>query len=304
MRTCQRLRGLTAYAILNDRTDTTRKGLNHMETAKQKAIFLDLDGTLLNDQKEVTEENQKTIARMLEKGHKVVITTGRPLVSAIKQAEKLGLTTQGCYLIAYNGGVIYDTGNRKILFQKTIPLELVKKVFAEANRLGIHIQTYNDTDVLVEPRNDNANVRRYCQLINMEHQVIPSVEDLEQPPVKMLLINYEEASGLEQFRQWVLSWAEGQLESFFSCGQYLEVVATGLSKGNALLQLAELLGIPKENTVSVGDAANDLPMIKAAQVGVAMVNGTAEVKAAANYITVRDNNHSGVAEVIQKFILG
>jgi Cof subfamily protein (haloacid dehalogenase superfamily) len=275
-----------------------------METAKQKAIFLDLDGTLLNDQKEVTEENQKTIARMLEKGHKVVITTGRPLVSAIKQAEKLGLTTQGCYLIAYNGGVIYDTGNRKILFQKTIPLELVKKVFAEANRLGIHIQTYNDTDVLVEPRNDNANVRRYCQLINMEHQVIPSVEDLEQPPVKMLLINYEEASGLEQFRQWVLSWAEGQLESFFSCGQYLEVVATGLSKGNALLQLAELLGIPKENTVSVGDAANDLPMIKAAQVGVAMVNGTAEVKAAANYITVRDNNHSGVAEVIQKFILG
>jgi hypothetical protein len=275
-----------------------------METAKQKAIFLDLDGTLLNDQKEVTEENQKTIARMLEKGHKVVITTGRPLVSAIKQAEKLGLTTQGCYLIAYNGGVIYDTGNRKILFQKTIPLELVKKVFAEANRLGIHIQTYNDTDVLVEPRNDNANVRRYCQLINMEHQVIPSVEDLEQPPVKMLLINYEEASGLEQFRQWVLSWAEGQLESFFSCGQYLEVVATGLSKGNALLQLAELLGIPKENTVSVGDAANDLPMIEAAQVGVAMVNGTAEVKAAANYITVRDNNHSGVAEVIQKFILG
>jgi hypothetical protein len=275
-----------------------------METAKQKAIFLDLDGTLLNDQKEVTEENQNAIACMLEKGHKVVITTGRPLVSAIKQAEKLGLTTQGCYLIAYNGGVIYDTGNQKILFQKTIPLELVKKVFAEANRLGIHIQTYNDTDVLVEPRNDNANVRRYCQLINMEHQVIPSVEDLEQPPVKMLLINYEEASGLEQFRQWVLSWAEGQLESFFSCGQYLEVVATGLSKGNALLQLAELLGIPKENTVSVGDAANDLPMIKAAQVGVAMVNGTEEVKAVANYITVRDNNHSGVAEVIQKFILG
>lgn len=75
-----------------------------------------------------------------------------------------------------------------------------------------------------------------------------------------------------------------------------------MSKGNALLQLAGLLGIPQKNTVAAGDAANDLSMIEAAGVGVAMYNGTEEVKAAADTITTRDNNHDGIAEVIEKYL--
>lgn len=269
---------------------------------KTKALFLDLDGTLLNDQKEITPGNRSAIEKALAAGHRVVITTGRPLVSAIEQARRLDLTGPGCYLIAFNGGIIYDLGAKKVIFEKNVPLELVQAVFDEANRRGLHIQTYDERQVLVEPRCDDEAVRRYCSIILMTYLVVPSVAALIREPAKMLLIDFQNKAPLEDFRQWVLERYGDKLDSFFSCEQYLEVIPRGMSKGNALLQLTGLLGIPQQNTVAAGDAANDLSMIEAAGVGVAMCNGTEEVKAAADTITTRDNNHDGIAEVIEKYL--
>lgn len=268
-----------------------------------KAIFLDLDGTLLDDAKQITADNRAAIGQALEQGHKVVIATGRPLVSAILQAQALELTAPGCYLIAYNGSVIYDMGAHRSIFQRTLPLEIVREVFAEANRLGIHIQTYDEQRVLVEPRCDDAAVRRYCDSIRMSYAILPDVHQLTREPVKALLIDYEHPDRLEHFREWLLTRFAGRLDSFFSCPYYLEVVNNGMSKGSALQRLCALLDIPLENSVAVGDAANDLAMIQAAHVGVAMANAIDEVKAASTYITRRDNNHGGVAEVIERFLL-
>ncbi|HIY21823.1 MAG TPA: Cof-type HAD-IIB family hydrolase [Candidatus Flavonifractor merdigallinarum] len=272
-----------------------------MET-KTKALFLDLDGTLLNDQKEITPGNRSAIEKALAAGHRVVITTGRPLVSAIEQARRLDLTGLGCYLITFNGGIIYDLGAKKVIFEKNVPLELVQAVFEEANRRGLHIQTYDERQVLVEPRCDDEAVRRYCSIILMTYSVVPSVAALTREPAKLLLIDFQNKAPLEDFQAWVLERYGDKLDSFFSCEQYLEVIPRGMSKGNALLQLAGLLGIPQKNTVAAGDAANDLSMIEAAGVGVAMCNGTEEVKAAADTITTRDNNHDGIAEVIEKYL--
>ena len=272
-----------------------------MET-KTKALFLDLDGTLLNDQKEITPGNRSAIEKALAAGHRVVITTGRPLVSAIEQARRLDLTGLGCYLIAFNGGIIYDLGAKKVIFEKNVPLELVQAVFEEATRRGLHIQTYDERQVLVEPRCDDEAVRRYCSIILMTYSVVPSVAALTREPAKLLLIDFQNKAPLEDFQAWVLERYGDKLDSFFSCEQYLEVIPRGMSKGNALLQLAGLLGIPQKNTVAAGDAANDLSMIEAAGVGVAMYNGTEEVKAAADTITTRDNNHDGIAEVIEKYL--
>lgn len=267
-----------------------------------KALFLDLDGTLLNNAKEITPGNRAAIVRALAAGHRIVITTGRPLVSAIDQAQRLALDGPGCYLIAYNGGVIYDCGAGQVIFQKKVPLRLVYPVFQEANKRNIHIQTYNDNRVLVEPRCYNEVVARYCRLIRMRFGVLPEIHQLAQEPAKMLVIDYQHREPLFAFQDWLLSRFGAELDAFFSCDQYLEIVPRGLSKGNALLQLADLLGIPREQTVAVGDAANDLSMLQAAQVGVAMANGTAEAKALANDVTTRDNNHDGVAEVIEKHL--
>ena len=269
-----------------------------------KALFLDLDGTLLDDAKNIPQENRQALDEMLAAGHKAIITTGRTLASAKIQARRLELDLPGCFIIAFNGGQIYDCGAQKTVFESLVPLPLVRKLFAEANRRGIHVQAYDDTDVLVEPRCDNETVRRYTGLNRTTFRVIDSIDSLRTPPGKILLIDYDTREQTEPFRQWASAQPEfASLDIFFSCREYLEVVNKGISKGAALRRLAEILGIPVEDTLAAGDAPNDISMIEAAGVGCAMANADEEVKAAADYVTQADNNHSGVAEIIRKFIL-
>ena len=160
-----------------------------MGSERKKALFLDLDGTLLTDDKRIPDCNREAIDEMLTQGHSVIITTGRPLLSAAHQAEMLGLTSEGCYLIAFNGGILYDTAKRKVIYRSTLPLDAVVRCFREAERRGIHIQTYSEDKVLVEPRCDNDIIRLYCSRILMEHGVIPDISELRDEPVKMLIID-------------------------------------------------------------------------------------------------------------------
>ena len=274
-----------------------------MTANDKKVIYLDLDGTLLNDKREITDGNRKAIYEALDAGHKVVIATGRPLISGVEQAEKLGLTYPGCYCIAYNGSTLYDLSEKKKIFEKTMPLDTVYRIFDEANRRGLHIQTYSDTRVLVEPRCEGLNVQRYCSKINMQYEVIGNIRELKTEPVKVLMIDYDDQTEIARMRDWLINDSGFGLDSFFSCKEYVEVVCNGIDKGNAILQMADILGIPRSNTIAVGDEANDLGMIRSAAVGVCMANGIAACKEAADYVTAGDNNHDGVAEVIYRFML-
>ena len=268
---------------------------------KKRLLFLDLDGTLLNDAKEITQGNREALERTLQRGHGVIITTGRPLKSALAQARRLGLDQPGCYTIAYNGAMVYDWGKQGNVFTRALDIPSVIRVFEKANEIGEHIQTYDSFDVLVEPRGDDEALRRYCKMVSMTHRVIGDVHtDLQEDPVKCLVINYQKKDGLLKMQDWIRANMEG-MDCFFSCEQFLEVVPKGMNKGEAVKMLCKLLGVEIEDAVACGDAANDLAMLKAAGIGVAMINGSDEVKAVADYITTRDNNHDGVAEAADKF---
>lgn len=264
---------------------------------------MDLDGTLLNDAKEITAGNRQALEQALERGHDVIITTGRPLSSALTQTRKLGLDRPGCYTIAYNGAVIYDWAQKKQIFKRALSYAAVYRVFDQANAMNLHIQTYDTWKVLVEQRCDDGAVRRYCGAIGMEHQVIEDVRrDLREEPVKCLVIDYDRQEGLLEIQDWIRTNMQQEVDCFFSCNQYLEVVPKGMSKGEAVKMLCSALNVTVENAVAVGDAANDLSMIEAAGIGVAMANGTDQVKASADYVTTRDNNHDGIAEVVARFL--
>lgn len=268
---------------------------------KKRLLFLDLDGTLLNDAKEITEGNRQALTRTLGWGHGVIIATGRPLRSALEQARRLGLDKPGCYVIAYNGAMVYDWAKQDQVFSRTLDKAAVVRIFDQANRIGEHIQTYDSFDVLVEKRGEDDAVRRYCKLVGMTYRVIGDVRtDLQEDPVKCLVINYEKKDGLLQMQAWIRENVP-QMDCFFSSDHLLEVVPKGMNKGEAVRMLCKMLNVEIENAVACGDAANDLAMLKAAGIGVAMQNGTEEVKAAADYITARDNNHDGVAEAADKF---
>ncbi|MBS5165758.1 MAG: HAD family phosphatase [Butyricicoccus pullicaecorum] len=269
---------------------------------ERKLLFLDLDGTLLNDAKKITAGNRKALERLLEQGHGVIITTGRPLQSALKQAHLLGLDHSGCYVIAYNGAVIYDFETQQQIFSQTLSFANAIRIFEYANAQNIHIQTYDTWNVLVEPRCHDEAVRRYCELIQMDYRTIADIHtDLQEQPVKCLAIDFNEQTKLVQMQHWIQNNMSQELDCFFSCQAYLEIVPIGMNKGKAVQMLSHIMNIPISNTIAVGDAANDIPMLQAAGIGIAMANAAEEVKAAADALTQRDNNHDGIAEVITHY---
>ena len=200
--------------------------------------------------------------------------------------------------------MIFDWKTRQELFRRDLDPETVYAVFDRANEQKIHIQTYDARDVLVEKLCDDENIRRYCRETNTTFRVLEDIRTgLQIRPVKMLMSDFESKSALLEMESWMHEHMADRADCFFSCETYLEVVPKGMNKGEAVKLLCAALEVPLKNAVGVGDAANDIPMIAAAGVGVAMANGTDAVKAVADYITVRDNNRDGVAEVVERFFL-
>ncbi len=270
-----------------------------------KMIFMDMDGTALDDNKNLPKVNKEAIDEALLQGHKVIVCTGRPLSSVIGLLPMLGLDQPGCFTITYNGGLIYDAGKKKAVYKKTLPLEQVRYIFEKAYEYGkIHVQTYTEDSFICEY--DTPESVYYENTTHCRRKVVKDVfEELNgQEPCKILAMAYGfEHSHIEGFRKEIQDYTDGKMDVFFSCNEYLEIVPTGINKGNAIRWMSEYLQIPMENTVAVGDAENDITMIETAAVGAVMKNAKAEMKKYGNYITELDNNEGGVAEVIRKFVL-
>ena len=271
-----------------------------MENAK--VFFTDLDDTLLDSRKTVSAENQAAMHEALDAGHKIVINTGRPLPAALPLIRRTGLERPGCYAITYNGGLIYDCGSGETLFKKTLPMEYVRHIFDSAARAGLYAHTYDDRN-LVCPR-VTEETRRYCANSEIQWREDPDfLEHLREEPVKIIVINFEDHSRLEQFRADLAPWAEGKVSVSFSNAFYLEHVAAGISKGGAMRFLCDRLDIPLSRTVAAGDAENDIPMLQTAGIGAAVANAAPEAKAAADYVAEQDCDHSAVSEIIRRFTL-
>ena len=267
-----------------------------------RILFMDLDATLLCDDKTVSIKNRAAIQQALDGGNYVVVATGRPVESGRIVVKELGLTMPGCYMIAFNGSVLYDCSADRVLYEKTIPIQYVYQLFDKAHRAGLYIQTYNQTDVLTEKHSPELDY--YISHSKMTYKLQRDVTmALESEPYKVLLVNLESRKILEEFQAANAAWAEGKLNSFFSCNQYLEYCPLGVSKGAAIEYLCRFLNIPIEHTIAVGDERNDVSMIQTAHIGVAVANAVEAAKKAADYVTVNDNNHDAIAEVIEKFIL-
>ena len=270
----------------------------------KKILFTDLDGTLLNNNKLVSDGNRAAIERLLDAGHYLVVATGRPTKSAFKVAQKLGLTMPGCYMIAYNGGVIFDCSKEEIWMEKKLPMEHARYLFDEAEKYGLYIQTYGMDDKILT-RYDRAELQFYAKGNRnaLNYEICEDVcSALGKEPNKVLLIDLKE-EGILKFWKDHKDWEKGRCDSTFSCKEFLEYLPIGVSKGSGVRTLCEMLNVDIKNAYAAGDERNDISMIEAAGVGIAMKNAVNEVKAVADYITENDNEHDGIAEVIDRLIL-
>lgn len=272
-----------------------------MNTAT-KILFTDLDGTLLNDQHKVSDVNKNAMNQALLKGHKIVIATGRPLASAKILAKDLGLMGDGCYIIASNGAIIYDTTEDKVLASKSLSLKHLRYLFDCAYEDGFHIHTYSHTHVVSEK--NTPELDWYTKTIKVPPMLVEDVTTyLPYDPVKAILIHFDGKDNLIQFQEKMASFTKDKFSSIFSNDMMLEYCPLNASKGNAVRDLCKLLDIPIENSYSAGDEQNDISMIQAAGTGCVMCNGSEETKRYADYITMRSNNEDGIAEIIEKFFL-
>lgn len=268
----------------------------------KRILFTDLDGTLLDDQKKITPGNQAAIDEALENGHIIVISTGRPLASALIQAENLGLVKKGCYAITYNGAQIYDIYNKKTVYGRCLSRDLAAPLFRAAAERDLYIQTYNTTHILTE--RVTPELKLYTTTIQIPYKIVNHIDDaLVEDPYKLIAIDLKSHEKLVAFQEEVLSQYRDKLDSFFSNDHYLEIVPTGISKGFAVQWMCKFLDIPLENSVAAGDAQNDIAMLEAAHIGAVMCNAFPGIAEHGNYVTKADNNHDGVAEIIHRFIL-
>ena len=266
-----------------------------------KLFFTDMDGTLLNDEKQIPARNKQAIQKILSKGHGFIICSGRSRASIAPFIEELGLNQKGCYAILYNGGSILDCYTGKFLYQNTIPLDYVRHIFKEARAFGLHCQTYEGDYVLTE--RDSPELQQYKWSSKMEVKIDPDlVWHLKEEPIKILTSSLSDRPHHEAYRAHMEAWAKGKISIFFSGPYYLEHVMEGVSKGAAIRALCDYLHLPLSCTVSIGDAENDISMLNTTFFSVCMKNGTEEAKKHSNYITSLDNNQGGVAEVLEKFI--
>lgn len=267
-----------------------------------KILFSDLDGTLLRDDKTISDANREAIQEMLNKGHYFVICTGRPVASGRIVARELCLTSPGCYMVCFNGSVIYDIASDRVLAKQSLPYHLVEKLFQNAQDAGIHIQTYNETDIISLKHTDELDY--YMERTNMSYKVVDNLFDsLMNEPQKVLLIDTEHSGKLQEFEAGNLEWTQNGMSTVYSCEEFLEYVPKNINKGTGVKYLADFLNIPLEDTIAVGDERNDIPMIQAAHIGVAMKNAHEDVKEAADIVTLSDNNQDAIAKIIHKYIL-
>ncbi len=262
-----------------------------------------MDGTTLDDDKQLSEANLDALCRAVKAGHEVVITTGRTHSSAGYLREHYGLDRIGCrYMIVYNGAAILDCETGKLLYSKTIPVEYAARMIDAAREEGVYLHSYTEKKVLTE--RDDENLAVYLKRTSMEAEIVPDLKKaVDRPPYKLLAVEVRDPDRLLAFKQNQSSWIKGKVDMYFSCREYLEVVPEGVSKGAALQMFCKMREIPIEHTIAAGDEGNDLSMLRAAGIGCAVANAQEEVKKTADYVTEQDNNHSAVAKIVERFLL-
>ncbi len=267
-----------------------------------KVLFTDLDNTLLTTDKRISDTDLASIRKMMEDGHRFVIASGRPINSVLELAEQYDLIRPGLFASCFNGSLIYDVYNRSLVSQTTFSTSDARFLFREAAAAGLHVHTYSETHIVAD--HPTAELDYYVERIHMPVIIDPRFEaHLNHDPWKLIVMSMEARATLQDFQTAHAKWQEGRLNHTFSCDFMLEYSSIHASKGSSVEALCKHFAIPLSDAIAVGDEENDISMIEAAGVGVAMNNGIDSVKAVANYITERDNDHSAVSEVINRFIL-
>jgi Cof subfamily protein (haloacid dehalogenase superfamily) len=261
-----------------------------------KLLVTDLDSTLLTTQRTLNSRTLRAFERAKQQGKYVTFGTGRNYLSSLPMIDTL---EPNAPLILYNGSRVEEKYTRNLVYARNLPNEETLKAFKLNAQHHISILMYLDDEIYVE-----TLTQEVLEFMEKEHIICYPVGDLqeflgERDPIKLLFIGEP-----ERLARYARDYAaiDGDTELVTSELNYLEILASGVSKGSALRYLADYLGISVDEIIAVGDNPNDIEMIRAAGLGVAVANAHPDVKRIADLIT-DSNDDDGVAKVIEEYLL-
>lgn len=264
-----------------------------------KLIALDMDGTLLNEAKEITQENYEAIQAAKANGKQVILATGRPLAGVQRYLEHLDLVSDKDYVVAFNGALVQKTKSGEIISKTPLSIEDYQYLYEISRKLGVHIHALTESYVTTPINNKYTEVEAEINQIPIIEKQLFEIDENE-TIVKVMFIDEPEI--LDQAIENMPKEIYEKYTVLRSMPFFLEFLDKRVNKGYGVSQVAEALGIEADQVICVGDAGNDLDMIEYAGLGVAMGNAFEEVKEIANYVTL-SNEESGVAHVIKKFMI-
>lgn len=268
---------------------------------KYKLIAIDMDGTLLDSENNVSNRTKQAIIKAKEKDVHIVIATGRILKSALHYSKKLDLKNP---IVASNGGIMIDE-DANVIYKKPLDKQAIREVVDCADKENIYCHLYDESrfyssrkvqDVLDFYSEGSGSMKIDLELFEEIDDILIE-EDLN---IYKLLFIDEDYNKLLSFREKISKVKNINISSSWS--NNIEAMALDVSKGEALKKLCEILNIKPEEIMAIGDSENDLSMLNIAGLSIAMGNGSDKIKDKVDYIT-DTNDNDGVAKAIEKFIL-
>lgn len=262
-----------------------------------KLFAFDIDGTLVNSDKQVMARTKQAMARLHEEGKYVVISSGRPFPGVKTVAEMVGYENIS-FASCFNGGLVKDVHTGENIVKNELSTQDVYDLVDLAKEYGVDMHFYDEKNVLtpLEPKFEYINYEE--KLSGMSAKVI-SLDGLEIHSPKVMLTAPEDVLKVVEDnldKEWYERFTIVKSEPYF-----LEFNPLGIDKGKSLAVLAEKLGVSQSEVMAFGDQNNDLSMIEWAGKGVAMGNAIASLKSASDYVT-GTNDDEGIADALEALV--
>ena len=266
-----------------------------------KLIVLDVDGTMLNSNREISKRTVQTLRKVQQMGIRVALASGRPTYGILPLARDIDLGVYEGYIISYNGAQVMEAKTGQILFERRIDPQMVPYLEKKALKMGFTMAYYDGNEV-VSTDIQNPHVADEAAMNGMtlrqEDHLSLSMDDW---PAELMLVSDDEQAltSLEEHMQRHLN---GVMDTIHSNPYYLEVVGYQVGKSYAMSALVQKMGIHMSEVLAIGDGEADINMLQMAGTGVAMANATEGVRRCADFTTL-SNDEDGAALAIEKAIV-
>lgn len=266
-----------------------------------KLIAIDIDGTLIDSNLTIPDENFKAIRRAIDQGVKVVLCTGRPTNGSIDETKKLCLYGNDGYLITYHGAVTTKLDTMERVTEHTISYEGACELMAFSQRVGSEAYAIDaeSMNTINGPISDLA--KRESKLMKVTLNQAP-LEEWDQTKTYEKFMMMDAVEVIDRAEEMVTDDLHKKYTILRSDPHFLEFINKEADKGTAVAELAQKLDIPLDQVMGIGDGGNDLHLIETVGLGVAMDNAVPALKDLADHITA-SNDQAGVAKAIEKFVL-